>query len=451
MIRLAATALIGSALLIGSCSQRDATGPLPAPGGVWTIAWGATSHTLVQPTPTMDRETELRFWTGFAMFRDPWVKAPSSTTARDGLGPLFSARSCQSCHAGAGRGDSLLNDPDTPAMAFKLADVDDIHSRFGDQLQTRAIYDVTGVGKRLSGFYPGEPRPSVKVETLELDDTDIVLNRVHASVPDIPAYAISPRVAPGLVGLGLLEAIPLSRLEALEDPNDANSDGITGRVHWVGEGATRVAGRFGWKAPHPTVAAQTADAFRNDIGITSVYNPVETCAPQQQRCHDQRSGNGPQGDHEIGGILFDTAVEFTASLAVPEARRATAKVWRGQRVFEDLACAACHTPSHDIVVADKQTTIWPYTDLLLHDMGPLLADGIAQGDATGGEWRTPPLWSLGLQQQLNPETGFLHDGRAATIQEAVLWHGGEAATAAARFKALSKAEQDALAAFVLAL
>ncbi|MEL7374725.1 MAG: di-heme oxidoredictase family protein, partial [Pseudomonadota bacterium] len=191
--------------------------------------------------------------------------------------------------------------------------------------------------------------------------------------------------------------------------------------------------------------------FRNDIGITSVYNPVETCAPKQRECHEQRNGNGPQGDHEINGILFETAVEFTASLAVPEARRATAEVRRGQAVFDDLSCAACHTPSHDIVVSGEQTTIWPYTDLLLHDMGPLLADGIPQGDATGGEWRTPPLWSLGLQQQLNPETGFLHDGRAATIQEAVLWHGGEAATAAARFKALSKAEQDALTAFVLAL
>ncbi|MEM8547809.1 MAG: di-heme oxidoredictase family protein [Pseudomonadota bacterium] len=410
------------------------------------------SGSLVRPEPTMDRVAELEFWTGFALFRDPWVAAPSSTQARDGLGPLFSARSCIACHEHGGRGDSLIADTETASTVFRLVEDPQLNARFGRQIQHRAIYDVNETGRGFGGFFQGEPRPTIEIEEVSLAiPGNWTLKRIHARLPNAPEYAVSPRVAPSLFGLGLLEAIPDARLVALSDPDDRNNDGISGRVNWVGTGDKLRAGRFGWKAPHATVAEQTADAFRHDIGITNRFQPSQDCAALQLGCQQQTSGDGPQGPHEINGILFDATVNFTASIAVPDARTLTEAVRRGQRLFNDTGCASCHTPAHSIRVDGETQTIWPYTDLLLHDMGPLLADAVVEGVAHGSEWRTPPLWGLGLAQHFNRDTGLLHDGRAATVAEAVLWHGGEAAESARQFLALDRDEQHALEAFVHAL
>ncbi|MEM7611998.1 MAG: di-heme oxidoredictase family protein [Pseudomonadota bacterium] len=322
---------------------------------------------------------------------------------------------------------------------------------FGRQLQPRATYDLRGDGQRIAGFFYGEPLPAIAVETIAADQKAPQLREFSVSLEQWPNEIVSARIAPSLAGLGLLEAIPESRIIALADPEDEDNDGISGRVHWVTTANRRDIGRFGWKAPHPTVAAQTADAFLNDIGITSELNPDESCTPMQSDCALQHSGDGPGGDHEINGALFQAVVDFTASIAVPAARPVTLEVKRGKQLFTDIGCHSCHTPSHDLVVNGPTERIWPYTDLLLHDMGPLLADGLAEGDASGGEWRTPPLWALGASAELNPRTGFLHDGRAATVHEAILWHGGEGAKAAANFSVLKPSDQDALAAFVLAL
>ncbi|MEM7764052.1 MAG: di-heme oxidoredictase family protein [Pseudomonadota bacterium] len=439
--------LLSAALLAGSCSKAPPM-PLPKPGGLWTVS-SSISPSFVKPTPAMDRMTELTFWTGFALFRDPWVAAPASTTARDGLGPVFSARSCVACHASGGRGDSLRFKPRAVGTVYRLVDEPTLRARFGTHLQPRATYDMNADGRRVSGFYSGEPYPNIEIRSL--DTIAGSLRQIHAGLGDAPMYSVSPRLAPGIVGLGLLEAIPESRLVALADPEDNDFDGISGRINWIGDGDQRLAGRFGWKAPHPSVADQTADAFRNDIGITSALAPEEPCSSAQTLCSAQRRGDGPVGEHEINEQLFDYVVQFTSSLGVPDARPVNPEIDRGRMLFNDARCASCHTPSHKVTINKQQQEIWPYTDLLLHDMGPLLADGVVEGSATGGEWRTPPLWALGAAKQLNPETGFLHDGRASTIHEAVLWHGGEAAPAAAKFNKFSKADQDALVAFVLAL
>lgn len=445
-VSLALLVVMVSATL-GSCRQ-DAVNELPSPGASWTTQ-RLTGASFVKPAPVMSRVRELDFWTGFALFRDPWVASPSSTTARDGLGPLFSARSCLACHEDAGRGDSLLKNAQTFSTVYRIADHSELREVFGTHLQPRATFDDMQRGTRLTGFFEGEPRPYVEIRQVPVPESSYVLKQIHVALGD---ELVAPRIAPGIVGLGLLEAIPSARLEQLDDPDDRDRDGISGRVNWVDTNAGEVMpGRFGWKASQATVAIQTADAFRNDIGITSALEPEENCERNQATCLQQSSGAGPRGDHEINAPLFDHVVTFTASLAVPEARELTAERRLGKRLFAGAGCDACHVPSHTVNVGGNEETIWPYTDLLLHDMGPMLADGVVEGSASGSEWRTPPLWSLGIALELNPDSGLLHDGRATNVHEAILWHGGEGARAAAQFLELSEAEQDALASFVLAL
>ncbi|MEO0366487.1 MAG: di-heme oxidoredictase family protein, partial [Pseudomonadota bacterium] len=404
---------------------------------------------LAVPNPTMNRLSELNFWTGFALFRDPWVAAPSSTSARDGLGPLFSARSCIACHEDVGRGDSLIHNQQTLATVYRVLSNGRLQEDYGTHLQSRATFDLQKSGRRVIGFYAGEPQPDVVIRRLPVPNATRSLSLIDATVD---GEIVSPRVAPAMVGLGLLERVPERRLQSLEDPDDRDDDGVSGRINWIDFEGVRMPGRFGWKASQPSIAVQAADAFRNDIGITSALKPEQNCAKQQTECARQADGAGPRGPHEINDPLFQHVVYFSASLAVPSARPLTAERRRGADLFSRLECDSCHTPSHVVATefGDEQT-IWPYTDLLLHDMGPLLADGVVESSATGSEWRTPPLWSLGVALELNPEAGLLHDGRAATVAEAVIWHGGEATESAAEFLKLSESEQDALEAFVLAL
>lgn len=285
----------------------------------------------------------------------------------------------------------------------------------------------------------------------------------------------SLRMTPPVFGTGLLEAMPQDAILALADPEDVDGDGISGRPNWVhdpvasaqGRADTRALGRFGLKAGAPTVQAQSLGAYRNDMGVTSYLFPQESLTGTDLLENYQRANPGDDGQeatgHEVSEHVANSVVFYTNTLAVPARREADyPDVLRGADLFETTGCAACHTPSFTtgrhrgvwgpgeaIAVPEVENqVIYPYTDMLLHDMGDGLADGRTEFSATGREWRTRPLWGIGLTQSVNPLAGFLHDGRAATIEEAILWHGGEAQTSQERFRALALRDRDAVLAFL---
>jgi CxxC motif-containing protein (DUF1111 family) len=266
---------------------------------------------------------------------------------------------------------------------------------------------------------------------------------------------ISPRVAPATIGMGLLEAIPDSRLEGLADPNDEDDDGVSGKINrvWdVVERRTRI-GRFGWKAEQPTVRQQSAGAFLGDMGITTDLFDTADCTPSEVECAVALDGGTPEAPRDV----LDRVELYMRLVAVPARNGADdPDVLAGRAIFSDIGCAACHVPRH--VTGDVEglpevsaQTIFPYTDLLLHDLGLALSDERPSFDAEGTEWRTPPLWGLHYYDAVNGHDRLLHDGRARGVAEAILWHGGEAEPATDRFRALTAAQRAQLVDFVESL
>ncbi|MEM6999156.1 MAG: di-heme oxidoredictase family protein [Pseudomonadota bacterium] len=423
------------------------TESLPAPGASWERLH-QPSGTLIAPPQHLSQKQKLAFFSGLSFFKQPWIRSPASTTARDGLGPLFNANSCFSCHKNGGRSRSLIHHPETGTAVVRVSvtDADGLtvpHPKIGHQVQTKSIYGADGEAEisvessnktvEIAGV-----AYEVSTPTVALDGPNLHGETLHTSL----------RVAPTLIGLGLLESVSAERLLALEDADDENRDGVSGRVHWVQDPLRgRMIGRFGWKALHATVAAQTGAAFRDDIGITNPYFPDQPCTDAQHRCLRANHGADPETGLEIVPELFDLTVHFTRHIPPPRAGSKSARVTQGQELFRAVGCNQCHVPNHPTVYGE----IWPYTDLLLHDMGPALADGRVEGDASGTEWRTPPLWGLGTQRKISGHTELLHDGRAKNFVEAVWWHGGEAERSREAFLSLNENEIKALRAFVGAL
>jgi CxxC motif-containing protein (DUF1111 family) len=262
-----------------------------------------------------------------------------------------------------------------------------------------------------------------------------------------------------MIGLGLLEAVAAEDILAAADPDDADRDGISGRPNRVWDlasGQVRL-GRFGWKAGEPSIAQQSGLAMAGDIGIGNPTAPAPfgDCTAAEAACRAAPDGNSPQyAGLEAPQEVMDQIVFYSRHLAVP-ARRAVndPAVLAGKRLFYAAGCTGCHRPKlatrRDWEVAELAgQLIWPYTDLLLHDMGEGLADGRPEGVASGREWRTAPLWGIGLTAEVSGHTQFLHDGRARSLTEAILWHGGEAQAARDAFAALPAAERAALLAFL---
>jgi len=264
-----------------------------------------------------------------------------------------------------------------------------------------------------------------------------------------PDLLVSPRIGPHVIGLGLLEAIEESRLEKLADPDDADGDGISGRIQRIHTPSGLQVGRFGWKADSPTLVHQTASAFAGDMGLTSPPLESDDCTETQTSCTEKPHGGEPEVDEGV----FDRVVLYTRTVAVPARRKANdTTVLKGKVLFRNIGCDDCHTPSHTTGPAAipelESQLIWPYTDLLLHDMGEELSDNRPLGIATGREWKTPPLWGLGLVEAVNGHTRFLHDGRARSLEEAILWHGGEAEASRDAFMALDVSKRNALLEFL---
>ncbi len=468
----ALVATVGLTLGIAACTDDPGPGAadtsrpnvaapeLRAESGGGATVDNVGANAFAQPSPGLSDEERRAFVVGNNFFNDNWVTAPASTTARDGLGPLFNAQSCSSCHFKDGRGaPPTQEDPEELGLLLRLSVPGDgehgapvPHPVYGGQLQDRAINDVPaeGVitidGREISGTFD--------------DGTPYTLVEPRYSVTD-PAYGplgddtmTSPRIAPPVFGVGLLEAVPDETLRELASRQaDAGGD-ISGRLNMVWSPATQAmaVGRFGWKANVATVEEQTAGAFHGDIGITSLLHPLQDCTPAQEACRAAPEGGQPEiTEDKLGRVVF-----YTQALAVP-ARRDVGEpaTERGEQVFTELGCSACHvaelrTGDSDIEPLADQT-IRPYTDLLLHDMGPGLADDRPDFDADGTEWRTAPLWGIGLTDEVNGHTRFLHDGRARDLSEAIIWHGGEAQAARDAYLSRSKDDRDALIAFLNSL
>lgn len=400
------------------------------------------------------------FGVGNSLFRQSWVTAPSSTTARDGLGPFYNANTCSSCHFKDGRGRPPAFDSELGRgllLRLTIPGQDENGASFHDPIYGGQLQDNAILGQTVKGNYTIVYQSII--ETM-LDGTSVELKKPIYQINNLgygslaSNVLISPRVANQIIGLGLLEAIPESTILAFADENDVNGDGISGKVNYVYDIASnsKVLGRFGWKANQPNIRQQVAAAFSGDIGITSSLFPNENCPPGVD-CNSIPNGGSP----EIDDVALNRVALYSSTLSVPARRNvADQNVLNGKKIFNQIQCAACHIPkvqtgnTHSIASLRNQT-IRPYTDLLLHDMGTELADNAVDFKATGTEWRTQPLWGIGLIQTVNKHTNLMHDGRARNIEEAILWHGGEGQNAKNNYKKLTTQERSDLLAFIKSL
>ena len=479
-----------------------------------------------QPSANLSFEERAKFAIGNGLFRRLWVTAPSSTRSADGLGPLYNARACQRCHLKDGRGhppsgpgDSAVSmlirlsvPPRTGAERARLASGREAvipEPTYGAQLQDVAIPGHPAEGRIRITHVPHEVTLAGGATTRLAEPRYAIVDPGYG--PLDPRVMTSPRVAPPMIGLGLLEAIAESDVIARADPGDADGDGISGRARrvWSPANGQMMLGRFGWKAGTATVVDQSAAAMSGDIGVSSPLAPAPwgECTERQRTCRTALHGAGASPDPEAGAdtdtdadsdrfeapaAVMDAIVFYSRHLAVP-ARRGEddPAVLTGKALFYRAGCTGCHTPKHATrtdwpIEPLAGQLIWPYTDLLVHDMGDGLADGrpegggpeggdpeggdpegdhpegngfegnpVGGGDSGGGasgrEWRTAPLWGIGLTEVVNGHTRFLHDGRARNLVEAILWHGGEAEAARDAFRAMPKAERDLLLAFLNSL
>jgi len=457
--------------------------PLGEKTGGNTTVYATGRNAFSFPAANLEDAERTRFAIGNSFFRRNWVQAPASTKARDGLGPHFIARSCGGCHVQDGRGappeiTNRLGETTDPTVALLIRlsiPGQDAHGGpkhepvYGDQFNNAAIRGVKPEG-----------RVTLRYSTIQgqfADGSPYELLQPHYGFADLgygpmhPQVMLSPRVAPQMIGVGLLEAIDAADILAnAKAQADAPGPikGVPNHV-WNAPTGTMMLGRFGWKANVATLAHQTGGAFVGDIGITSRHFPNEACTPAQKDCLAAPSGKSAAEkgapEVEIDDATFDNVVFYQATLAPPARRNASdPQVLRGQALFTAAQCATCHHPSYTTKTRPNEDVfarltspalhgqkIWPYTDMLLHDMGEGLADGRPDFKAHGRQWRTPPLWGIGLIKDVNGHNRLLHDGRARGVLEAVLWHDGEAQEAKEMVLKMSKEERDALVKFVESL
>jgi len=419
---------------------------------------------------------EETFKLGNALFRKLWVSSPSSTQASDGLGPLFNARACQSCHLKDGRGHPPEGSADNTSMFLRLArDARDEKERgilarhealnfpditYGKQLQELAVPGLASEGT-MRITYDETPVTLADGEIVSLRKPRYTVEGLSYG-PLEPDVTLSPRVAPPMIGMGMIQAIHEADIAARADPDDADNDGISGKLSVVRDHRTRELklGRFGYKAENASVRDQSASAFVGDMGISNPDAPFHhgDCTSTQTECLSRPSGVQERlGATEAPDPVLELVTFYSENLAVPARREpGDAKVLKGKQLFYQSGCVSCHTPKF-VTRRDAENKahafqlIWPYSDFLLHDMGEGLADGQQVGVASGQEWRTQPLWGIGLTETVNEHTFFLHDGRARNLTEAILWHGGEAQTARDAFASLAKDDRAALIAFLESL
>ena len=462
---------IGAALLSAGISLQAQAEQNPYLGGKTTVIQH-DRNAFSRPAANLSPLRQLDFKVGNSFFKAPWVSAPATTTARDGLGPLLNTNACQNCHLKDGRGVVPAANPQRtaltePAVSLFLrlsrpatTDAEQQqqkkfgplpHPVYGGQLQNRATQGITPEGEM-------QLRYSEKTVTYP-DGRSIRLRQPEYAIVNTAYGApgeilMSPRIAPQMIGLGLLELIPETDILANADENDRNGDGISGRANrvWDRQQQATALGRFGWKAGEPTLKQQNSGAFAGDMGLTTALHPTTDCTSAQP-CDLSVSGGTPEiPDKTLNHVTF-----YTQHLAVPAQRNARSEaVQQGYRHFNEAGCNQCHVEHWTTgQAADRpelsNQPIRPFTDLLLHDMGEALADNRPEYLADGREWRTAPLWGIGLNKTVTGQENYLHDGRARTLEEAILWHGGEAAAARNHFMQLEQSQRQHLIEFLESL
>jgi CxxC motif-containing protein (DUF1111 family) len=420
-------------------------------GGATSI-FDESARAFAQAAPNLSSTSRALFAQGETAFATTF--RADSAGSYNGPGPVLNHVSCSGCHPSAGRGEPTAIRDSMGSMLLRISiPGTDEHGGpspvpgFGGQLQQLGVPGSQGEGEmsisyvEIEGSFADGAKYSLRKPVYSISSTYIPL----------PAgVAISPRVAPPVFGLGLLEAIPEQVILSLADEFDINGDGISGRANrvWNPQGGATL-GRFGWKGGMPTLLVQTAAAYNEDMGITSDLFRVESCHGQSQYAGD---GDRPEVEMDV----LKATTHYVRTLAVPARRNFNdAKVIEGGRIFRRANCSSCHvinlTTGHSDLPELSNQKILAYTDLLLHDMGEGLADGRPEFLATGSEWRTPSLWGIGLTRVVNGHTFFLHDGRARSLMEAVMWHGGEAERSKEYVRKLKREDREALIAYLESL
>jgi len=462
---LASTCLLLSTWL--ASGSNEVLDPATLSAGIFSTP-GAGTGAFSIPIAMLDTEQAAIFAKGREQFNEAWVVAPDPSGVW-GLGPTFNEDRCAHCHENNGRAKAPAERHEAVrGMLVRLSVPGRAahgeprpHPAYGDQLQNRGI----------PGRVPAEGHAFFiyAERAVSFSDGEVVTLRMPAigfsdlQFGDLGADTmVSPRIAPAMVGLGLLEAVPEQAILAIA--REQEKLGVSGKPNyvWDQENGRMVLGRFGWKAGQPNLRQQTAAAFLNDIGATTHFFPEENCPEVQVQCLDVPSASkcGGQGGctgnyrPEVVPSRLSNITLYLQALAVPVRRGVNDPEFkRGEQLFNQADCGACHVPElktggNTAIPAAADVTIRAYTDLLLHDMGQELADGRPEYEADGREWRTPPLWGIGLVNEVNGHSDLLHDGRARNVTEAILWHGGEAAQARERFRMLPKTDREALVKFV---
>ena len=461
---------VASILIAIAYSARaldDSTAVLSA-GSFTTMRAGADAY--IQPAPALAERQYQIFLRGRAHFNRPWVIFGLSG-GDWGLGPTYIADRCSACHTGGGRGaPPTVRDEQLHSMLVRVSVPGDgasgapkLHPYYGDQLQNRSLRGLSI--ETLHAYMPVPTEAELYLDweahSVTFADGEVIhLRKPKLRIESLAFGALGANVmlslrnAPPIFGLGLLEAVPEQTL--LDLAARQRAIGLNGRPNYVWDAINQrqTLGRFGWKANQPNVRQQIASAAWGDMGVTSSLFPRQNCTDAQTLCRGEVPGNDP----ELTDSQWDELELWTLGLAVPARRNwDDADVQRGARLFETAQCGHCHVPA--LTTANmyarlpqlSKQTLHAYTDLLLHDMGEALSDGRPDFEAGARDWRTPPLWGLGLSELVNGHGALLHDGRARNAIEAILWHGGEALAAREAFRHMRKAERDALIKFLQAI
>lgn len=467
-LRLAAgtAAALLSALLSASLAGAATPAPVVAANAVY-----------LQPVANLSAEQQRQFGAGETMFRTIWLVFPAMPVQNNwqymrprggyawGLGPTFIANACVACHVQAGRGKTVERSSSTVFQQLLRISLPGAgphgaprpHPDYGSQLQ---VFDVISADRQQVRQGEADVFIDWQNETLTLSEGEQVeLRRPKIRIESLSFGPLGEQImtslrnAPPIFGLGYLAAV--SEDDILQMARAQQAAGLNGRPNYVRDDINdrTTIGRFGWKSNQPSIRQQIGAAFLHDMGITSSLYPAQNCPPAQTYCKV-----APPGDAaELFADEFDDLSFWVQALDAPPRRdHDRADVLRGEKLFAQLHCAQCHQPQLKTAAdtpfpALANRVFYPYTDLLLHDMGEGLADGRPDFHAGPRDWRTAPLWGIGLSQQVNGSTHLLHDGRARTVTEAILWHGGEAQHARDAFVRLSRDERAAVVAFVNSL